>query len=142
VTHHCRMIFSRLGNGIVTNSYQYFILARWDENNNEIARCDHGTVLSHIARVTSSNDIDRRLRVNDVNRSTLSVQAPTFQLPSPIHMPLSTSPVDDSAFETSSMDENNSQPERSDTPFSINSTGSNESNTTPYCGYVESYPCK
>jgi hypothetical protein len=75
----------------------------------------------------------------------LSPQAPVFQMTSsaPINVPLKSHPLENSISsmdENSPSDENNSQPERSDTPHSTHSTTSNESTDSGYCGYVESYP--
>lgn len=77
----------------------------------------------------------------------LSPQAPVFQMASssPINVPTKVHPLEnslDTSEESSPGDEINSQPERSDTPYSMHSTTSNESNDSGYCGYVESYPCK
>ena len=77
----------------------------------------------------------------------LSPQAPVFQMPSssPIHVPSKLHLLDNIPNDTDdnlSIEENNSQPERSDTPQSTHSTTSNESTDSGYCGYVESYPCK
>jgi hypothetical protein len=42
--------------------------------------------------------------------------------------------------EGSPIDGMTNQPDRSDTPHSVNSTTSNESSDSGYCGYVESFP--
>lgn len=77
----------------------------------------------------------------------LSPQAPVFQMTTsaPINVPTNVHRFENSldmSEESSFGDENNSQPERSDTPHSMHSTTSNESTDSGYCGYVESYPCK
>lgn len=81
----------------------------------------------------------------------LSPQAPEFQMLSstPIKVPVrheQNHPLQNNAESISSegspIDGTTGQPDRSDTPFSMNSTTSNESSDSGYCGYVESYPCK
>lgn len=78
---------------------------------------------------------------------TLSPQAAAFQMaPSsyPMNIPFQFNASEHSMNidEYFPMEENLSQPARSDTPQSVNSTTSNESNDSGYCGYVESYPCR
>jgi hypothetical protein len=73
--------------------------------------------------------------------------SPAFQMSpsSPINVPLKPHPLEnsiDNFDEGSPIEENHSQPDRSDTPHSMHSTTSNESSDSGYCGYVESYPCK
>ncbi|CAF3244820.1 unnamed protein product [Rotaria socialis] len=74
----------------------------------------------------------------------LSPQAPAFQMFSsaPISVPFRGHPLENSINidDRLLMEGNHSQPERSDTPHSMNSTTSNESSDSGYCGYVESYP--
>ncbi len=77
----------------------------------------------------------------------LSPQAPVFQMLSsaPINVPSKSHPLENSFNhfdEGSPIEGNENQPDRSDTPHSMNSTTSNESSDSGYCGYVESYPCK
>ena len=76
----------------------------------------------------------------------VSPQLPLFQMgqSSPINVPFQQShPLANSVenFDENSFNEDNrSQPERSDTPQSMNSVTSNKSTDSGYCGYVESYP--
>ncbi|CAF0735369.1 unnamed protein product [Rotaria sordida] len=79
----------------------------------------------------------------------LSPQAPAFQMsPSaPIKVPvkheqnyLFLNNSESISSEGSPSDGNNMQPDRSDTPYSMHSTTSNESSDSGYCGYVESFP--
>jgi len=79
----------------------------------------------------------------------LSPQAPAFQMsPSaPIKVPLHQQHQlavyqtnEPNSSEGSPSDGNHFQPDRSDTPHSMNSTTSNESSDSGYCGYVESFP--
>ncbi|CAF0831164.1 unnamed protein product [Rotaria sp. Silwood1] len=79
----------------------------------------------------------------------LSPQAPAFHMsPSaPIKVPVrheQNYPFQINAGSISSegspCDGNNMQPDRSDTPYSMHSTTSNESSDSGYCGYVESFP--
>jgi len=74
----------------------------------------------------------------------LSPRAPIFQMTTsaPINVPSKPHPLENSIDENSPIEGNNSQPDRSDTPQSMNSTTSNESSDSGYCGYVESFPCK
>lgn len=79
----------------------------------------------------------------------LSPQAPAFQMsPSaPIKVPIVheqnhflQNNAGSISSEGSPVDGNNFQPDRSDTPYSMHSTTSNESSDSGYCGYVESFP--
>ncbi|CAF2905073.1 unnamed protein product [Rotaria sp. Silwood2] len=79
----------------------------------------------------------------------LSPQAPAFQMsPSaPIKVPVKHEQYhplqnysESVSSEGSPIDGNNMQPDRSDTPYSMHSTTSNESSDSGYCGYVESFP--
>lgn len=76
----------------------------------------------------------------------LSPSAPAFHMfqSNPINVPSQSHPLENSINidEGLLFEESQSQPERSDTPHSMNSTTSNESSDSGYCGYVESFPCK
>jgi hypothetical protein len=169
-----------LGNHVSPKDNQQLIVARFDQEGNELIRHDLDTLFSQsrIPMVNLSRSSPTNLSpfdsVSCSGSSTpqrtssppfpvlqpsmyhngplftppraLSPQAPIFQMiPSaPINVPSVTHPLENSINidENSPIEENNSQPDRSDTPQSMHSTTSNESSDSGYCGYVESYPCK
>jgi hypothetical protein len=174
------IFLSRLGNHVCPKDNQQLIVARFDQQGNELIHYDLDALFSQSripmvntsrASPTNSSPTDSAscsgsstpqrtsspypLTQQSMFRNgplftpprALSPQAPVFQMTSspPINVPLKSHPLENSI---SSMDENspiegnNSQPDRSDTPYSMNSTTSNESSDSGYCGYVESYPCK
>ena len=169
-----------MGNHVCPKDNQQIIVARFDQQGNEVIRNDLDGLLTQSrlpaistsrASPTNSSPSDS---VNSSRASTpqhatfpqpisqpsmfrngplftpsrgLSPQAPVFQMTSsaPINVPTQAHPLEnslDTSEESSPSDENNSQPERSDTPYSMHSTTSNDSTDSGYCGYVESYPCK
>lgn len=170
-----------MGNHVCPKDNQQIILARFDQQGNELIRNDLDALLAQSRSPTGSTsrasptnssppDSANSSRASTPQHTTvsypvsqpsmfrngplftpprgLSPQAPVFQMASssPINVPSKPHPLETSLEnfeETSSFgDETNSQPERSDTPHSMNSTTSNESTDSGYCGYVESYPCK
>jgi hypothetical protein len=166
-----------LGNHVCPKDNQQLIVARFDQQGNELIHYDLDTLFSQSripminttrASPTNSSPSDsascsgsstpqRTSSPFPITQQSmfhngplftppraLSPRAPIFQMTTsaPINVPSKPHPLENSIDENSPIEGNNSQPDRSDTPQSMNSTTSNESSDSGYCGYVESFPCK